>query len=126
MANKELSKNQNKFETRKVTVVSTCPWLEEIREVLSKLNELKTLVEELRNELRRTGEPKNLDELLEQNSELLFKVERPGLVEIRPRKFLGDKWKPLNEQLRSLGFTWISKGKQSCWEKKEGEVTVKW
>ncbi len=38
---------------------------------------------------------------------------------ISPKKFLGDLWGPINEQMRILGGTWIREGRESRWEIKK-------
>lgn len=35
---------------------------------------------------------------------------------IKPRKFLGDAWGEINEELRREGYTWVSAGKDGRWE----------
>jgi len=46
--------------------------------------------------------------------------EEDGVVYVRPHKFLGDIWGPINTALKeSFGDTWKSKGtgdKQACWQ----------
>lgn len=37
-------------------------------------------------------------------------------ISIRPKKFLGDLWGPINEAIRALGGGWIREGRDSRWE----------
>jgi len=47
--------------------------------------------------------------------------EGEDVVVIRPKRFLGDLWGPVNEAVRTLGGGWIREGRESRWEiRKEG------
>ena len=41
---------------------------------------------------------------------------------IRPKKFLGDLWGPINEAIRTLGGGWIREGRDSRWEIRKGDL----
>jgi hypothetical protein len=42
--------------------------------------------------------------------------EGEDVVVIRPKRFLGDLWGPVNEAIRTLGGGWIREGRESRWE----------
>lgn len=42
--------------------------------------------------------------------------EGEDVVVIRPKRFLGDLWGPVNEAVRALGGSWIREGRESRWE----------
>jgi len=37
-------------------------------------------------------------------------------ITVRPKKFLGDLWGPVNEAIRSVSGGWIRDGRESRWE----------
>ena len=41
---------------------------------------------------------------------------------VRPKKFLGDLWGPINEAVRTLDGIWIRDGRHSRWEIKKREL----
>ena len=44
------------------------------------------------------------------------------IITIRPKKFLGDLWGPINEAIRNLGGGWIREGRDSRWEIRTGAI----
>ena len=42
--------------------------------------------------------------------------EDEEVVTIRPKRFLGDLWGPVNDAIRSLGGLWVRDGRESRWE----------
>lgn len=47
---------------------------------------------------------------------LLEITDGEDVVVIRPRRFLGDLWGPINDAVRSLGGFWVREGRESRWE----------
>lgn len=47
---------------------------------------------------------------------LLEITEGEGVTVIRPKRFLGDLWGPINDAVRSLGGFWVREGRESRWE----------
>ena len=45
------------------------------------------------------------------------------VVVIRPKRFLGDLWGPVNEAVRTLGGGWIREGRESRWEIRKEDLT---
>ncbi len=50
------------------------------------------------------------------NQDILNFKDEAGKLTISPKKFLGDLWPGINEDLKKYGMKWISSGKQSRWE----------
>ena len=48
--------------------------------------------------------------------------ESNEIITIRPKKFLGDLWGPINEAIRNLGGGWIREGRDSRWEIRTGAI----
>jgi hypothetical protein len=48
--------------------------------------------------------------------------ESDECITIRPKKFLGDLWGPINEAIRTLGGGWIREGRDSRWEIRTGNM----
>ena len=42
---------------------------------------------------------------------------------VRPKRFLGDLWGPVNDGVRSLGGIWIREGRDSRWEISKEETS---
>ncbi|MFQ6053427.1 MAG: hypothetical protein ACE5OO_04265 [Candidatus Bathyarchaeia archaeon] len=42
--------------------------------------------------------------------------EGEDVIVIRPKRFLGDLWGPINDAVRALGGGWIREGRESRWE----------
>ncbi len=47
--------------------------------------------------------------------------EGEEVVTVRPKKFLGDLWGPVNDAVKSLGGMWIRDGRESRWEIRKEE-----
>ena len=47
---------------------------------------------------------------------LLEIKEGEEVTVIRPRRFLGDLWGPINDAVRMLGGVWVREGRESRWE----------
>lgn len=48
---------------------------------------------------------------------LLVDVEEgEDVIVIRPKRFLGDLWGPINDAVRALGGGWVREGRESRWE----------
>jgi len=70
---------------------------------------------------RRRQEPKPVskDQMLEALKGLEDRVtleEKDDRFIARPKRFLGDQWSEVNDQLRPAGFRWIRDGKNGRWE----------
>ena len=50
------------------------------------------------------------------NQDMLNYQEKDGKITISPKKFLGDLWAGINEDLKKYGMKWVSAGKESRWE----------
>ncbi|MFQ6054232.1 MAG: hypothetical protein ACE5OO_08415, partial [Candidatus Bathyarchaeia archaeon] len=48
--------------------------------------------------------------------------EGEDVIVVRPKRFLGDLWGPINDAIRSLGGGWIREGRESRWEIRKGEL----
>ncbi|RJS90535.1 hypothetical protein CW700_00440 [Candidatus Bathyarchaeota archaeon] len=51
---------------------------------------------------------------------LLEITEGEEVTVIRPKRFLGDLWGPINDAVKSLGGVWVREGRESRWEIKKG------
>lgn len=50
------------------------------------------------------------------NMDTLNFKDEAGKLTVSPKKFLGDLWAGINDDLKKYGMKWISSGKQSRWE----------
>ncbi len=47
---------------------------------------------------------------------LLDIEENETTISVTPKKFLGDLWGPVNDNMKTIGGTWIRDGRNSRWE----------
>jgi hypothetical protein len=60
--------------------------------------------------------------VLEVDLTLINIEEGNEYITIRPKKFLGDLWGPINDAIRSLGGGWIREGRESRWEIRKSDI----
>jgi hypothetical protein len=108
-----LSKDETKI------VWLTCPDCGSKIGIMISLGKETTILHQIEEEKPITWPPSSLEEKLKESgvdTSLLNFEENEEVTLVSPKKFLGDLWGPINDNIRNQGGTWIREGRESRWE----------